>query len=99
MISCIKACSSVMDAVIEGSSLKAHEQYENPEYRFDFWDFGGQELYYTSHQTFLTQRGIYLVIVDLTQPPDKELDTGESERKAILSPETPQGISLTTLTV
>ena len=29
------------------------------------WDFGGQKEYYVMHHLFLTNRGIYLVVVDL----------------------------------
>lgn len=28
------------------------------------WDFGGQDVFYSTHQTFLTYRAIYLIIVD-----------------------------------
>jgi GTPase SAR1 family protein len=29
------------------------------------WDFAGQELYYASHQFFLSDRAIYIVVFDL----------------------------------
>lgn len=32
---------------------------------FRAWDFGGQEVYYTTHQFFLTKHAIYLVVFDL----------------------------------
>jgi internalin A len=28
------------------------------------WDFGGQEIYHTTHQFFLTKRSLYLLVVD-----------------------------------
>lgn len=28
------------------------------------WDFGGQDVFYTTHQTFLTYRGIYIIVFD-----------------------------------
>ncbi|KAL3889053.1 hypothetical protein ACJMK2_001411 [Sinanodonta woodiana] len=31
------------------------------------WDFAGQYVFYTTHQTFLTRRAIYLLVVDLSQ--------------------------------
>ncbi|XP_076070272.1 uncharacterized protein LOC143041969 [Mytilus galloprovincialis] len=32
--------------------------------RLIFWDFGGQYVYYTTHQTFMTYRALFLVIFD-----------------------------------
>ena len=32
--------------------------------RLIFWDFGGQYVYYTTHQTFLTYRALFLVVFD-----------------------------------
>ncbi|KAL3888283.1 hypothetical protein ACJMK2_000654 [Sinanodonta woodiana] len=32
-----------------------------------FWDFAGQYAFYTTHQTFLTRRAIYLLVIDLSQ--------------------------------
>ncbi|KAL3889163.1 hypothetical protein ACJMK2_001516 [Sinanodonta woodiana] len=31
------------------------------------WDFAGQYSFYTTHQTFLTSRAIYLLVIDLSQ--------------------------------
>ncbi|KAL3888894.1 hypothetical protein ACJMK2_001254, partial [Sinanodonta woodiana] len=31
------------------------------------WDFAGQYVFYTTHQTFLTRRAIYLLVIDLSQ--------------------------------
>jgi GTPase SAR1 family protein len=28
------------------------------------WDFGGQDVFYSTHQTFLTYRAIYMLILD-----------------------------------
>lgn len=35
---------------------------------FSVWDFAGQELYYTSHQFFMSERSIYVVVFDLRKP-------------------------------
>ncbi|KAL3889127.1 hypothetical protein ACJMK2_001481 [Sinanodonta woodiana] len=32
-----------------------------------FWDFAGQCAFYTTHQTFLTSRAIYLLVIDFSQ--------------------------------
>ncbi|KAK3602566.1 hypothetical protein CHS0354_021162 [Potamilus streckersoni] len=31
------------------------------------WDFAGQFVFYTTHQTFLTRRAVYLLVIDLSQ--------------------------------
>lgn len=36
-----------------------------------FWDFAGQELYYVTHQFFLSSRSIYLVLFDCRYPMEK----------------------------
>ena len=46
-----------------------------PKYRFDLWDFGGQQIYYTSHQTFLNERAIYVLTVDMSKPLDEVIST------------------------
>jgi internalin A len=34
------------------------------EYRIHLWDFGGQEIYHQTHQFFLTDRSLYLLVAD-----------------------------------
>lgn len=34
----------------------------NEDFRVNFWDFGGQEIYHSTHQFFLTKRSLYLFI-------------------------------------
>ena len=49
---------------------------ENEEATFHIWDFGGQHVFYTSHQTFLSSRAIYLLIMDTSKSlDDKVLNT------------------------
>jgi len=45
---------------------------ESTQYRFDIWDFGGQLIYYTAHQTFFSQKEIYLLTVDMSKRLDEE---------------------------
>lgn len=33
---------------------------------FTVWDFAGQEVYYSTHQFFLSQRSIYIVVFDMS---------------------------------
>ncbi|WP_414553320.1 COR domain-containing protein [Anabaena sp. CCY 0017] len=34
------------------------------EFRVNIWDFGGQEIYHSTHQFFLTKRSLYALVVD-----------------------------------
>ena len=34
------------------------------DFRLNVWDFGGQEIYYSTHQFFLTRRSIYLLVTE-----------------------------------
>ncbi|MDZ8104769.1 MAG: COR domain-containing protein [Nostoc sp. DedQUE12a] len=34
------------------------------EFRVNIWDFGGQEIYHTTHQFFLTKRSLYVLVAD-----------------------------------
>uniref|UniRef100_UPI0039C5C61C COR domain-containing protein n=1 Tax=Scytonema sp. PCC 10023 TaxID=1680591 RepID=UPI0039C5C61C len=34
------------------------------EFQVNIWDFGGQEIYHTTHQFFLTKRSLYIVVAD-----------------------------------
>ncbi|MDA0867804.1 MAG: TIR domain-containing protein, partial [Cyanobacteria bacterium] len=42
-------------------------------FRANIWDFGGQEIYHTTHQFFLTKRSLYVLVVD-TRPENTDLD-------------------------
>jgi hypothetical protein len=45
--------------------LEWHFLMENDQdFRVNIWDFGGQEIYHTTHQFFLTKRSLYLLVVD-----------------------------------
>jgi len=36
----------------------------NQDFKVNIWDFGGQEIYHSTHQFFLTKRSLYLLICD-----------------------------------
>lgn len=38
--------------------------HDGEEYRLNLWDFGGQEIYHSTHQFFLTQRALYVLVWD-----------------------------------
>ncbi|RNI21792.1 COR domain-containing protein [Rufibacter latericius] len=35
-----------------------------PQFRTNIWDFGGQEIYHSTHQFFLTKRSLYILLAD-----------------------------------
>ncbi|CAG2187342.1 unnamed protein product [Mytilus edulis] len=41
--------------------------------RLIFWDFGGQYVYYTTHQTFMTFRALFLVVFDGSKKLNEEV--------------------------
>eukprot|EP01125_Pyxidicula_operculata_P013090 TRINITY_DN4334_c0_g1_i1.p1 TRINITY_DN4334_c0_g1~~TRINITY_DN4334_c0_g1_i1.p1 ORF type:complete len:1370 (-),score=387.10 TRINITY_DN4334_c0_g1_i1:146-4255(-) len=55
----------------DGIDLK---QVEVGDINFDCWDFAGQELYYTTHQFFLTTKAIYLMIFNLVDINHKNIN-------------------------
>ncbi|MGK7932687.1 MAG: COR domain-containing protein [Microcystaceae cyanobacterium] len=45
---------------IRSWQIELHSQQIN----LNLWDFGGQEIYHATHQFFLSQRSVYLVVLD-----------------------------------
>lgn len=43
---------------------------ENNHFRINFWDFGGQEIYHSTHQFFLTKRSLYLLVWEARKDDD-----------------------------
>ncbi|KAL3854519.1 hypothetical protein ACJMK2_013784, partial [Sinanodonta woodiana] len=59
---------AVMEIIqlINASSEKLEKSIE--EYaKLGIWDFAGQYVFYTTHQTFLSYRALYLLVIDLSQ--------------------------------
>ena len=57
--------------------------------QIDILDFGGQQVYYTTHQTYLSKRALYLLVFKLSKKLDglvKEEDMHEKSdnRKTVL---------------
>lgn len=49
----------------EGIDISAwYFALKNQEYKLNVWDFGGQEIYHSTHQFFLTERSLYLLVWD-----------------------------------
>jgi internalin A len=40
------------------------EHFLQRDFRVNIWDFGGQEIYHSTHQFFLTRRSVYVLVTD-----------------------------------
>jgi small GTP-binding protein len=54
--------STVNDANAAGNPVPS--EGEGTQYAINVWDFGGQDIYHTTHQFFLTHRSLYLVVLE-----------------------------------
>lgn len=56
------------------------ENWQEEDYTFHIWDFGGQEMLYDLHRFFLTEDCLYVIVLDAStdQQPDKYLEFIES---------------------
>ena len=43
---------------------QAGEHLLQRDFRVNIWDFGGQEIYHSTHQFFLTKRSVYILVTD-----------------------------------
>jgi internalin A len=43
---------------------RAGEHLLQRDFRVNIWDFGGQEIYHSTHQFFLTRRSVYVLVTD-----------------------------------
>ncbi|XP_070570312.1 probable serine/threonine-protein kinase pats1 [Ptychodera flava] len=53
--------------------LKGMRRSEESDVYFSLWDFAGQNIYYITHQVFLSSRVIYILVTDLTKSLDDTL--------------------------
>ncbi|WP_420265852.1 COR domain-containing protein [Candidatus Magnetominusculus dajiuhuensis] len=58
--------STTEGIAIEDWRLRAIDT-EQTEIKLNVWDFGGQEIYHSTHQFFLTKRSVYLLVWDARQ--------------------------------
>jgi hypothetical protein len=72
-----RACGRMCICVMYGTPLTilcvdVHQwEYEEegyPPVTLGIWDFAGQEVYYTTHQFFLTTRSIYVIVFSILPP-------------------------------
>lgn len=45
--------------------------YKKEKYKVNFWDFGGQEIMHSTHQFFLTERSLYILVWDARAEDDR----------------------------
>ncbi|XP_038061113.1 probable serine/threonine-protein kinase pats1 [Patiria miniata] len=57
-----------------------HTQQSAEQPTLNIWDFAGQDLYYTTHQTFLSSRAIYLVVFNLCHDLDEPMPVQDQVR-------------------
>ena len=50
--------------VIKWSFPIFDKQQKEQDFKVNIWDFGGQEIYHTTHQFFLTKRSLYTLVAD-----------------------------------
>src|SRR5699024_5269274 len=62
---------SINNISVKESSKWFKSKKENKSVHFTTWDFGGQEVYYTTHQFFITKHSIYILVWDMSQPLDE----------------------------
>jgi hypothetical protein len=75
-----KAQSEDFNVTTDGIDI---EEIQGKNVTFDCWDFAGQELYYTTHQFFLTDKAVYLIVFNLAQDEETSLRTIEYWMKSI----------------
>ena len=55
--------------------------------QIDVWDFAGQFIFLTTHQTYLSDRCVYLLVFDMSKDLDETVDEGDvsgTSRKTVL---------------
>ena len=50
--------------IIPNEKFSAINKEIKRDFKVNFWDFGGQEIYHSTHQFFLTKRSIYLLVTE-----------------------------------
>ena len=58
---------SLLDHYLKDVDLLTDANTGESSITLDLWDFAGQDLYYASHPTFLSQRAVYMLVYNLRQ--------------------------------
>ncbi|XP_072037085.1 uncharacterized protein [Amphiura filiformis] len=74
---------TIRKKVEQGLEMNQDDSIDHKELpEFQIWDFAGHDVYYTTHQVFLSHRAIYIVVFDLrhdlNQPVNVQIDQNES---------------------
>lgn len=51
----------------------SNNSISKPEFKMNIWDFGGQEIYHSTHQLFLSNRSLYVIVGNGRQEDNPEL--------------------------
>ena len=67
LVACLqgKRCGDESTVGIDISEWSYRCSFSRPTFHFSIWDFGGQEEYYATHQCFLSQESLYLLLFNL----------------------------------
>ena len=67
LVACLqgKKCGNESTVGIDISEWAYRCSFNKPTFHFSIWDFGGQEEYYATHQCFLSQQSLYLLLFNL----------------------------------
>ena len=65
---------------------------ENSNLNFSIWDFGGQEVFYPTHQFFVTQLCIYVVVFNCAEPNYWSLEYWARLIKSVSAPAKPSSL-------
>jgi hypothetical protein len=62
--------------ILQAAMDKSYLDVQKPEdvAEVSIWDFAGRFVFSTAHQAFLTSRGFYLLVLDITKELDDEVD-------------------------
>ena len=67
LVACLQGrkCGDESTVGIDISEWSYRSSFNRPKFHFSIWDFGGQEEYYATHQCFLSQDSLYLLLFNL----------------------------------
>ena len=88
-----KFVSDMKAKIVDTTSMISPQDQSGQKATFVIWDFGGQQLYYTMHQTFLSRTAFYLIVMDISKGLDEVIDTASQHPmwKDSGSPKTSRG--------
>lgn len=58
-----------IDTWVISATIDTEEGKQKKNIELTMWDFAGQEIYYSTHQFFMSKRSLYLLVWNLTSDP------------------------------